>query len=80
MYCNFFKYKISILNSKIISLKNKTVLENNNCTLIDNFYKQITGAAMGTIFALTYATFIIGYLGAHLYDTCKVEWVHKFRE
>ena len=34
----------------------KIILENNKCTFNDVFYRQITGTAMGTTFAPTYAT------------------------
>ena len=32
------------------------VLQNNNCAFNDEFYRQITGTATGTIFVSTYAT------------------------
>ena len=32
------------------------VLQNNNCAFNDEFYRQITGTAMGIIFVSTYAT------------------------
>ena len=32
------------------------VLQNNNCAFNDEFYRQITVTAMGTIFVSTYAT------------------------
>lgn len=32
------------------------ILQNNNCAFNDEFYRQITGTVMGTIFVSTYAT------------------------
>lgn len=32
------------------------ILQNNNCAFNDEFYRQITGTAMGIIFVSTYAT------------------------
>ena len=32
------------------------MLENNNCTFNDEFYRQISGTAMGSTFSPTYAT------------------------
>lgn len=32
------------------------ILQNNNCAFNDEFYRQITGTAMGTIFVSTDAT------------------------
>ena len=40
----------------------KTILENNNFLFDDQFYNQIRGTAMGTKFAPTYATLVLGYL------------------
>ena len=45
----------------------KIILENNNCTLNDEFYRQISGTAMGTIFAPTYATLTMRYFKVHFY-------------
>ena len=45
----------------------KIILENNNCTFNDEFYRQISGTAMGTIFAPTYATLTMGYFEVHFY-------------
>ena len=39
----------------------KFILQNNNMNLNNEFYNQIKGAAMGTIFAPTYATLLMGY-------------------
>jgi len=46
------------------------ILENNNFIFDDEFYTQISGTAMGTIFAPTYATLTMGYLELKLYDVC----------
>ena len=51
----------------------KIILENNNCTLNDEFYRQISGTAMGTIFAPTYATLIMEYFEVHFYKICELK-------
>ena len=48
----------------------KIILENNNCTFNDEFYRQISGTAMGTMFATTYATLTMGYSEVHFYNIC----------
>ena len=55
----------------------KTMLENNNCAF-NKFCKEIIGAAMGTIFASTYATLTMGYFEFHLYDVYEVKWGRNF--
>ena len=37
----------------------KIILENDNCTFNNTFYRQINGTAMGTIFPPTYAIYIL---------------------
>ena len=39
----------------------KFILQNNNMKFNNEFYNQIKGTAMGTIFAPTYATLSMGY-------------------
>ena len=51
----------------------KIILENNNCTFNDEFYRHISGTAMGTIFAPTYATLTMGYFEFHFYNICKLK-------
>ena len=48
----------------------KIILENNNCRFNDEFYRQISGTAMGTMFATTYATLTMGYSEVHFYNIC----------
>ena len=52
----------------------KIILENNNCTFNDEFYRQISGTAMGTIFAPTYTTLTMAYFEVHFYNICKLKW------
>ena len=52
----------------------KFILENNTCTFNDEYYTQISGTAMGTIFAPTYATLTMGYLEIKLYETCEIKF------
>ena len=54
----------------------KIILENNNCTFND----EISGTAMGTIFAPTYATLIMGYFEVHFYKICELKCVKEFQE
>ena len=58
----------------------KIILENNNCAFNDEFYRQITGTAMGTIFAPTYATLTMGYFEVDFYNTCELKWGKEFQE
>ena len=67
--------------SKVFVLESiKIILENNNCTFNDEFYRQISGAAMGTIFAPTYATLTMGYFEIHFYNICELKWGKEFQE
>ena len=56
----------------------KVILENNNCTFNDEFYRQISGTAMGTIFAPTYATLTMGFLELDFYRICENKWGTDF--
>ena len=58
----------------------KIILENNNCTFNDEFYRQISGTALGIIFAPTYTTLTMGYFVAHFYSICGLKWVKEFQE
>ena len=58
----------------------KIILENNNCTFNDEFYRQISGTAMGTIFSITYATLTMGYFEIHFYNIFELKWGKKFQE
>ena len=49
------------------------ILENNNCTFNNEFYRQISGTAMGTTFAPTYATLTMGYFEVRFYNICKLK-------
>ena len=58
----------------------KIILENSNCTSNDEFYRQISGTAMGTIFAPTYATLTMGYFEVQFYHICELKWGEEFQE
>ena len=45
-----------------------------NCTFNDEFYRQIRGTAMGTIFAPIHATLAKGYIEVHFYNICEPKW------
>ena len=66
-------------NKSFILEGTKFVLENNNCTFDDAFYTQISGTAMGTIFAPTYATLTMGYLELKLYQVCEINFSANVR-
>ena len=51
----------------------KITLENNSSTC-DEFYRQISGTAMATIFAPTHATSTTEYCGVHFYNICELKW------
>ena len=57
----------------------KIILESNNCAFNDEFYRQIIGTAMGTIFAPTYATLTMGYFEVHSYS-CELKQGKEFQE
>ena len=48
----------------------KFILQNNNMKFNNEFYNQIKGTAMGTIFAPTYATLSMGYFEIKLHSVC----------
>ena len=47
------------------------ILQGNVFTYDKNYYKQITGVAMGTNFAPTYAILAVGYLETMLFQKCR---------
>ena len=55
----------------------KIILENNNCTFNDEFYRQISRASMGPVFAPT-----LGYFDfeVHFYNICELKWGKEFQE
>ena len=52
----------------------KFILQNKNIKFNNEFYNQIKGAAMGTIFALTYATLSMGYFEIKFYSVCTFKY------
>ena len=58
----------------------KMIIENNNCTSNNEFYRKISGTAMGTIFAPRYATLTMGYFEVHFYNICELKWGKEFQE
>ena len=58
----------------------KIILENKNRTFNDDFYGQISGAAMGTIFPPTYATSTMGYFEVHFYNIFELKWGNEFQK
>ena len=68
----------SRFSKEFILESTKFIFENNNCTFDDEFYKQISGTAMGTIFAPTYATLTMGFFEEHFYNICQIKWGIEF--
>ena len=48
----------------------KIILISNNCNFNHNFYGQIKGTAMGTIFGPMYAILTMGYFEFQFYNIC----------
>ena len=57
----------------------KFILENNFFSFDDIIYKQISGTAMGTKMAPTYANLVMAYLENKMYDQCLVKYGNLFR-
>ena len=55
----------------------KMILEN-NCVFNDEFYRQISGTTMGTIFVPAYATLTMRYFEVRFYTICELKWGRKF--
>ena len=51
----------------------KIILENSNGAFNNNCYRQISGTAMGTIFAPTYATLTMVNFEVHFYNICELK-------
>ena len=56
----------------------KIILENNNFYFIDKMYTQVQDTAMGTKFAPTYATLVLGYLEEKLYVQTEIKYGKEF--
>ena len=52
----------------------KFILQNNNMKFNNEFYNQIKGTAMGTIFAPSYATLSTGYFEIEVYSVCTFKY------
>ena len=52
----------------------KFILKNNNMKFNNEFYNQIKGTALGSIFAPPYATLSMGYFEIKLYDVCTFKY------
>ena len=52
----------------------KCILQNNNMKFYNEFYNQIKGTTMGTIFAPTYATLSMRYFEIKLYSVCTFKY------
>ena len=61
----------SRFNKSFIIESTEFILQNNNMKFDDNYFKQIKGTAMGTIFAPTYATLTMGFFEIKFYNICN---------
>ena len=52
----------------------KIILQNNDLKFNNEYYNQIKGTAMGTIFAPTYATLSMRYFEIKLYSVCTFKY------
>ena len=52
----------------------KFILQNNNMKFNNEFYNQIKGTSMGTIFAPTYATLSMRFFEIKLYSVCTLKY------
>ena len=57
-----------------------TILDNNYFHSTEIFYQQIKGTAMGTKFAPTYATLILGYLEEILYTKIEYKYDKQYAD
>ena len=58
----------------------KFILENDNMKFNNEFYKQIKGTAMGTVFAPTYIILSMGYFEIKLYSVCTFKYEELLAE
>ena len=71
-----WKRPIKFGNKEYVLECAKFILQNDNMKFNNEFYNQIKGAAMGTIFAPTYATLLMGYFEIKLYSV----WTFNYGE
>ena len=57
-----------------------TILDNNYFSFNGKFYQQIKGTAMGTKFAPTYATLVLGYLEEILYTKIEYKYDKQYAD
>ena len=57
----------------------KFILENNNLNFENEYFNQIKGMAMGTIFAPTYAHLTMGFFELTFYDLCRDKFGENLR-
>ena len=57
----------------------KFILENNNLNFDKEYFNQIKGTAMGTIFSPTYANLTMGFFELTFYDLCRDKFGEDFR-
>ena len=56
------------------------ILKNNTCVFNDEYFLQLQGTAMGTVFAPTYANLSMGYHEIKLYDLIELNYNLDIRQ
>ena len=68
------------INKDFIKRGLQFILKNNNFYFNGKYYNQVKGTAMGTKYAPTFATLVLGYLEEKLYDTIEEHYDSEFRQ
>ena len=58
----------------------KAILENNNCSFNDEFYRQISKKTTDIIFSPIYDTLTMRYFEDNFYNICELKWRKEFQE
>ena len=56
------------------------ILKNNTCVFDNEYFLQLQGTAMGTVFAPTYANLSMGYHEIKLYDLIELNYSVDIRQ
>lgn len=71
---NYARNENNRISNEFIIDSVKLILENNTFQFDSRHFKQISGTAMGTKMAPTYATLVLGFLETKLYDIFKEKY------
>ena len=67
-------------NISFILESNDFILKNNTCVFDNEYFLQLQGTAMGTVFAPTYANLSMGYHEIKLYDLIELNYNLDIRQ